>query len=321
MLRLFAAAILVVLQATAANGKPLELRTSKTYLDLENPSQPGVDRFGYLGGINISSTDRNFGGLSGIALTPSGDRLIAVSDRGYWLTARIVEDEKHRLVGLDNAEFGPMLDDIGQPLERGWRDAEAVELGAAGSIFVSFEREHRVWRYDVRGSLFDARPVELEAPKALRDAPKNGGIEALAVLSDGRLLAMTEDFRDQNGDLKGWLMHLGGSVPIALRASGNYKPTDFAVLPNGDLLMVERHFNHVGGLAIRVSRIDAADIKPDGLLVSEEIAVLKPPMNIDNFEGIAAVPAPGGGTWVYLLSDDNFNAVQRTLLMKFLLID
>lgn len=321
MLRLFAAAILVLLQANAAYGKPLELRTSKTYLSLNNPSQPGVDRFGYLGGITISSADRNFGGLSGMALTPSGDRLIAVSDRGYWLTARIVEDEKHRLVGLDNAEFGPMLDDLGQPLEGEWRDAESIELGAAGSIFVSFERQHRVWRYDVRGSLFDSRPVELDAPKALRQAPKNGGIEALAVLSDGRLLAVTEASRDQNGDLSGWLMHLGGSVPLALRASGTFKPTDFAVLRNGDLLMLERRFSHVGGLGIRVSRIDAADIKPDGLLVSEEIALLQPPMNIDNFEGIAAVPAPGGGTWVYLLSDDNFNAVQQTLLMKFLLTD
>ena len=36
----------------------------------------------------------------------------------------------------------------------------------------------------------------------------------------------------------------------------------------------------------------------------------------DNFEGIAA-EARGEATRLYILSDDNFNPVQRTLLLAF----
>ena len=47
------------------------------------------------------------------------------------------------------------------------------------------------------------------------------------------------------------------------------------------------------------------------------------PLTVDNMEGVAAVPGPGGRIRFYLISDDNFgtyNGVptgQRTLLMAF----
>ena len=37
---------------------------------------------------------------------------------------------------------------------------------------------------------------------------------------------------------------------------------------------------------------------------------------VETFEGLAAV-ADAGGTRVFLLSDDNFSALQRTLLLMF----
>jgi hypothetical protein len=43
---------------------------------------------------------------------------------------------------------------------------------------------------------------------------------------------------------------------------------------------------------------------------------LKLPGVTDNFEGIAAV-AHGGGVRLYILSDDNGNPAQRTLLLAF----
>jgi hypothetical protein len=44
---------------------------------------------------------------------------------------------------------------------------------------------------------------------------------------------------------------------------------------------------------------------------------LDPPFTVDNFEGVAAVPRPGGVTRFYLLSDDNASVQQRTLLVAF----
>jgi hypothetical protein len=40
-------------------------------------------------------------------------------------------------------------------------------------------------------------------------------------------------------------------------------------------------------------------------------------LTIDNFEGIAAKEMPDGGIRLYIISDNNFSASQRTLLMVF----
>src|SRR4030095_6964263 len=39
------------------------------------------------GGSKLASRDPRFGGLSGLALSGDGNRLLAVSDEGWWLTA------------------------------------------------------------------------------------------------------------------------------------------------------------------------------------------------------------------------------------------
>ena len=48
-----------------------------------------------------------------------------------------------------------------------------------------------------------------------------------------------------------------------------------------------------------------------------ELATWTAPATVDNFEGIAAVRRPDGGVRLYILSDDNFNPGQRTLLLAF----
>ncbi len=309
--------IAVVMAAAGASAEPIELKVSTVVLNPENPTERRVGRLLFLGGLALRSERRAFGGLSGLTLAPSGDRVIAVSDRGYWFTARLIESEDGRLEGLTETEYAPILDDGGAPLGGRWRDAEAVEIGPAGSFFVSFERHHRIWRYDTRASILLARPVQLRQPPTFRAMPSNGGIEALTVLSGGELLALSEDGRDQNDDRLGWILHLGRSTPVSLRANGEFRPTDLTVLPDGDLALLERRFSYIGGLAIRISRIPRSAIRPNAVLVSQEIAVLERPLTIDNFEGIAAAPAPDGGAWIYLLSDDNFKAVQRTVMLKF----
>jgi hypothetical protein len=44
---------------------------------------------------------------------------------------------------------------------------------------------------------------------------------------------------------------------------------------------------------------------------------LRGPLTVDNFEGLAAVPAKDGSIRFYLISDDNFSSSQRTLLLAF----
>ena len=41
------------------------------------------------------------------------------------------------------------------------------------------------------------------------------------------------------------------------------------------------------------------------------------PLTVDNYEGLSAIPAKDGSVRFYLLSDDNFQSSQRTLLLAF----
>ena len=49
----------------------------------------------------------------------------------------------------------------------------------------------------------------------------------------------------------------------------------------------------------------------------EVIAEFTSDYNIDNFEGLSARTGPGGETFLYMVSDDNFNFLQQTLLLAF----
>jgi hypothetical protein len=98
-----------------------------------------------------------------------------------------------------------------------------------------------------------------------------------------------------------------------------FVPTGAAVLPTGDVLVLERRFSWIGGLASRISRLAAAEIRPGATLAGREIAVLQTPVLHENFETIAAA-ARDGETLIYLLSDDNYlPLLQRTLLVMFAL--
>ena len=43
----------------------------------------------YLGGIGVTSRDRDFGGFSGVQITEGGKRILLVSDGGDYLTAAL----------------------------------------------------------------------------------------------------------------------------------------------------------------------------------------------------------------------------------------
>ncbi len=103
------------------------------------------------------------------------------------------------------------------------------------------------------------------------------------------------------------------------RSHGGFRPSGAARLPGGDLLVIERSFNIIDGVAARLRHIAARTIVPGARLDGTAIAVLRPPLTVDNLEGVAARRGAAGETLIYLVSDDNFNPFQRTLLLLFAL--
>lgn len=296
-------------------------------LDIESPDRTALDALTYAGGLQLSSADERFGGWSGMVLTPDGRHITAISDNGFALTLELVRDGD-RLRGVGTAAILPLRGADGRELpgDKKLADAESLTRLPDGRLAVGFERRHRVLLYPAssdRPTPLAGTPRALAIPPALQQAPENGGLEALLALGDGRMLGFAEDLVDADGHGRGWLFPGPGSAApsrdLALILTDDYQPTDIAALPDGDILLLQRRFTVATGPGARLSVIPAAALAGTAPLRDRELARLIPPLNVDNFEGLATWTDAEGRTRALILSDDNNSFLQRTLLMEFLL--
>ncbi len=146
--------------------------------------------------------------------------------------------------------------------------------------------------------------------------PRNMGIEAMAGLPDGRVLALLE--APEEGGFQGFIWTEGHWSGIRLAGAGDYRPTSISVLPSGDLLITERQYAPSTGVSVRIMRVALADLKPGARLRGTQIAIFFPPLLYDNIEGLAVqTTIDEGWARILLVSDDNLNPTQRTLLLCF----
>ncbi len=315
-------AVMAGLAAPACEGAVMAhgdtpLKVVRISLHPDNPARRAVGALTFLGGLNLTSTDRRFGGFSGLRVSADGTALTAVSDRGYWLTARLTYDRNGWLAGAAEAQMASLRTPRGVPLAGRMRDAEALTRLGDDSWLVAFEQKHRLWRYPRAGVPASARAAPFWTPPADAKLPRNGGFEAITALAGGEILAVSEYARNAGGDLRGWIIADNGAKEFAYATSGDYSPTDFALLPNGDVLVLERRFGYFTGFGARLRRLRAADIRPGARLDGRVLAVIGGSLVAANFEGLSVRRLGDGTVLVYLLSDDNYRAFQRTLLLMF----
>src|SRR5919106_938330 len=143
-----------------------------------DPKQPERRNFGsltLLSAFRLESKDKRFGGLSGLSIG-TDDKLYAVSDRGYWLSARMEMDSNGALMNLVDWQIARILTTTKTPVTGALRDAEALAIARDGSFLVAFEGVHRIWRYNPAPKTFESTPVTVPVPPAVVRAPNNGGI-------------------------------------------------------------------------------------------------------------------------------------------------
>ena len=244
---------------------------------------------------------------------------MAVSDHAWWLSARLVYDQSGDLAGLEQCRLNPVMELDGHPITESYRrDSEELSRGKDGAILVSFETFHRVYVYRAPESPLASKPVDAwEPPLWLRRAPKNEGMEALTDLPGDRLLMVAEGLWGPGNVLMGALLDGGAWHRITYRPKPGFRPTAAASLGQGDALFLERHFSFPTGLRIRLVRAEADQIRPGGMITPRLLAELSHPLAVDNLEGLDVRRDAAGRTLVYMISDDNYSPLQRTLLLMF----
>lgn len=277
------------------------------------------------GGIELHGASDAFGGLSGLGFIDDEGRLVMVSDAGRFLSGQLIYDEELRPLSLVGVTIEPIQNSRGAALPRPYtRDAEAIDVifrdGGAAAVRVGFENLTRVADFD----LVDGRPRgaarEVNIPAWLTDTRTNKSLEAVCIAPPtspvaGSTLLLTEGVLDDDGLHAAELLGVNDRGPLSYLSSPGSDPTDCAFLPNGDLLVLERGIALVT-FTMKLKRIAAADVRP-GAHMDGELLLESSGGDIDNMEAVAVHQAPDGSTRISIVSDNNFNDWERTLLLEF----
>lgn len=293
--------------AVSADERPI---LSATPLPLPDTGRSDVR---VAGAWALSSGNRHFGGYSALAALPDGS-LLAVNDRGRRLRFT-PPDRPGRLVSF--AYLGAARSGA-----KAGVDSEGLTVDpASGRLWVAYENRNAIVRYDAR-----FRREASARPDVMRAWPSNAGPEAIARLADGRFVVLAEGS-------PGWFASdfpallfpsdpVEGAVPerFGFKPPDGYRPVDAAQLPDGRILILLRqvHWGLPPSFTGKLMVADPATIRPGERWRAQRVADLAAPLPIDNYEGLAVEPGRDGRVIVWLISDDNTSAFQRTLLLKLI---
>ena len=267
-----------------------------------------ADGVGFAGGSEIVlDTASPLHSLSDLKLVDGAQGFVSVTDAGDLVRGQLVLNGDGRLTGVSGLQYRRLTLLTGQPIvEKVDGDAEGLLVTDGGELFISFERRHRIWNY---GPVDAPRAVPTPVRHPEVELPLNDGMEGISGARDGGWRVTAE-----NGgvwDCRPAACRVITAPPATPLGDGEYRITGMDRDPSGQgYFIVQRSYRPPLDARARVRHMAG-----DGTL-GPVLVELKLPGTTDNFEGVAAV-AHDGGVRLYILSDDNANTAQRTLLLAF----
>ncbi|MEM1288679.1 MAG: esterase-like activity of phytase family protein [Pseudomonadota bacterium] len=326
--RVFFALWLVLLGgAHAFANEAIEVTaTSLPIFDRSRPNEHASQRLTYLGGLNLRSSHGEFRALSGLDILAdrNGEHLVIVTDEMHWLTARLETDASGAPLGLFDARIGPLVDNQNRAFRsKRFADFEGVTLadqnGQLKALAIA-ESNQPIRSYTVEKGVFRG-PAKTPwgglppIPHGRADGPEAIVYVTKGPLSGSTVIFLEDALRSPTARNAVRILSDGTRVPFEIRRLDGFSITGADMLPNGDLVIVERFFTWQYGVAMRIRLLPASDIAAGAvqgeILIESDGATI-----IDNMEGIA-VTEHAAGPILTIISDDNGNFFQRTLLLRF----
>lgn len=263
-----------------------------------------------LGAWELRSPNDDFHGYSALAAM-ADNTLLAVSDSGRMMRFAPPGESGRRV------ELGAVAP--GEKNDKRLADVEAIARdGPSGRLWVAYEGSNAIERHEPDGTVIRAQPP------AMRRWASNAGPEAMARLTDGRFIVLSEGRVAWIGAATRGLLFPGdpveGARPAEFRFAppDGYRPVDIGPLPDGRVLVLLRsvEWGWPPSFGTRVVLADPAQIRAGETWRGQTVFEIAEPSLSENYEGLAIVPGKGGDAVVWLISDDNRSAFQRTLLLK-----
>lgn len=261
------------------------------------------------GAWQLSSKGEAFGGYSALVPLPGG-ALVALSDRGWFL----------RLEDPTRPGIAPTAGAVGTANTSDKRlfDIEAATRDPATDTFwLAYESTNTIRRYGP--DLADSQEVR---PARMQQWPPNRGPEAMVRLADGRFVVLSEAVGPGTRPASQGLLFGGdpleGAQPVSFRfvPPPGFRPTDMAQLPDGRVVILLRKLQlSWPPVASRLILADPVTIEPDGEWAWQPLTEIDDLLPRENYEGLAIEPRRAGAVRLWLISDDNGAALQRTLLL------
>ena len=263
--------------------------------------------------------------LSGLAWDNDDEVLYALSDHGvlFHLTPVFAAGA---LVDAKVTHAFPLPGSDGKRLRGRSTDSEGLAIldgrnGIKGDavLLISFEREPRVNRYSPVGNFVERHDL----PQSLRQAYRgsNNGFESVAFVEAlGILTAPQRPIEDPYGKVHIIFDLMGSTWSFPRFEAPATSLVAIEAMPDGSLLTLERSFVSVWQpLQIVLRQSAPLPAPPGGTLATQEIAVFNSfdGWRVDNFEGMTR----HRDNKIFLISDDNANGLQRTLLIYLEILD
>ena len=320
---LLAMLLATVSATTAAEG----LEVSRPYRLSPNVA-PGERHMGIrlLGSVELVATSMDglvLGGLSGLAWDADEARLYALSDAGALFHLR-PHFENGRLARVQLLAAFSLRDQHGRALEGTWADAEGLDLrrgnnGKTGDslVAVSFERHPRIVLFKPDGRPVETLPLPADLAGGDRYSSPNKGLESLTWLPGTGFLTAPE--RPLTGAAEGIVSLFaldGRSWRYPLLATPKASLVDMQALADGSLMTLERGHGLMFlpiVISLHHTRVTADNAGQRLPVTTLAILDTSQGWSVDNFEGLTRHRE----STFFMVSDDNFSALQKTLLVYF----
>lgn len=236
--------------------------------------------------------------------------LYFISDEGY-LYRFFIDFNQNKIKSLEYLDAYILKNKKGKRLKKKKRDAEGITLYKE-NLLVSFERQNRIIMYSKNGLKIKKVKIHKDLQDKDNYINNNKGLEAVAY-NDKYGVVTAPELPLRTADSKYHALYSDDKV-FKFPFKGNIVSLEF--IDDETILILLRDFNYL--LNIRVSsliKLHLNECDENRLCKSEVLAKLdsKNGWNIDNFEGLTMV----GKNKFLMISDDNKNIFQKTLLVLF----